>query len=86
VIVAREHIPAPGVGEALRRAARDFYEESWRLVVLNSVLSAYVLAVLAVAVYVPAALVLLLGAGPLATACGDSGRAASRWPQPSPSG
>ena len=58
----------PGVGEVLRRAVRDFYEESWRLVLLNSALSAYVLAVLAVGVYVPAALLLLLGAGPLAAA------------------
>jgi hypothetical protein len=55
----------PGAGEALRRAARDFYEESWRLVPLNTLLSAYVLAVLGVAAFVPAALVLLLGAGPL---------------------
>jgi hypothetical protein len=68
MIAAREHVPHPGVGEALRRAVRDFYEESWRLVILNSALSAYVLAVLAVAVYVPLALVLLLGAGSLAAA------------------
>jgi hypothetical protein len=53
----------PGVGEALRRSVRDFYEESWRLVLLNSLLSAYVLLVLAAATFVPAALVLLLGAG-----------------------
>jgi hypothetical protein len=53
----------PGVGEVLRRAVRDFYEESWRLVLLNSLLSAYVLLVLAAATFVPAALVLLLGAG-----------------------
>ena len=53
----------PGVGEVLRRAVRDFYEESWRLVLLNSLLSAYVLAVLAVATFVPGALVLLVGAG-----------------------
>ena len=53
----------PGVGEVLRRAARDFYEESWRLVLLNTLLSAYVLVVLAAATFVPPALVLLLGAG-----------------------
>ena len=53
----------PGVGEVLRRAARDFYEESWRLVLLNSLLSGYVLLVLAAATFVPPALVLLLGAG-----------------------
>ena len=53
----------PGVGEVLRRAARDFYEESWRLVILNSLLSAYVLVVLAAATFAPLALVLLVGAG-----------------------
>ena len=53
----------PGMGEVLRRAARDFYEESWRLVLLNSLLSAYVLSVLAIATFVPLALVLLVGAG-----------------------
>jgi hypothetical protein len=53
----------PGVGEVLRRAVRDFYEESWRLVLLNTLLSAYVLLVLAAATFVPPALVLLLGAG-----------------------
>ena len=53
----------PGVGEALRRAARDFYEESWRLVFLNTLLSCYVLLVLAAATFFPPALVLLLGAG-----------------------
>jgi hypothetical protein len=68
MIAVVEPVPAPGVGHVLRRAVRDFYEESWRLVLLNSLLSAYVLAVLAVAVEVPAALVLLLGAGPLAAA------------------
>ena len=55
----------PGVGEVLRRAVRDFYEESWRFVALNALLSTYVITVLAAAVYVPVALVLLLGAGPL---------------------
>ena len=41
---------------------RDFYEESWRLVLLNTALSAYVLAVLALGAAVPLALVLILGA------------------------
>jgi hypothetical protein len=68
MIAATEVAPAPGVGHVLRRAARDFYEESWRLVALNTALSAYVLAVLALASFVPVALVLLLGAGPLAAA------------------
>jgi hypothetical protein len=53
----------PRVGEVLRRAVRDFYEESWRLVLLNTLLSGYVLLVLGVATFVPPALVLLLGAG-----------------------
>jgi hypothetical protein len=68
MIAAAEVAPAPGVGHVLRRAARDFYEESWRLVALNTLLSAYVLAVLAVASFAPVALVLLLGAGPVAAA------------------
>jgi hypothetical protein len=68
VIAAAEAVRPPGVGSVLRRAVRDFYEESWRLVLLNTALSAYVLAVLGVAVYFPAALVLLVGAGPLAAA------------------
>ncbi|HXF98319.1 MAG TPA: hypothetical protein VNJ46_06875 [Gaiellaceae bacterium] len=55
-------------GTALKRAARDFYEESWRLVLLNSALSAYVLTVLALGAVAPPALLLLLGAGPLAAA------------------
>ena len=59
VAAARE----PGLGEVLRRAARDFYEESWRLVLLNSLLSAYVLSVLAFAAFVPLAFALLVGAG-----------------------
>jgi hypothetical protein len=65
---ARVEARPPGVGEVLRRAVRDLYEESWRLVLLNSLLSAYVLAVLAAAAFVPAALVLLLGAGPFLAA------------------
>jgi hypothetical protein len=68
MIAAAEVAPAPGVGHVLRRAARDFYEESWRLVALNAALSAYVLAVLAIASFAPVALVLLLGAGPVAAA------------------
>jgi hypothetical protein len=68
MISAVEIAPAAGLGQVLRRAARDFYEESWRLVLLNSALSAYVLAVLTVAAFVPIALVLLVGAGPLAAA------------------
>jgi hypothetical protein len=68
MIAATEVVPAPGVGHVLRRAARDFYEESWRLVALNTALSAYVLAVLAIASFAPLALVLVVGAGPIAAA------------------
>jgi hypothetical protein len=53
---------------ALRRALRDMYEQSWRLVILNSALSAVVLAVLLLASYYPIALVLGLGVGPFAAA------------------
>jgi hypothetical protein len=68
IAAAPPRIAAPRVGECLRRAVRDFYEESWRLVTLNAIFTGYVLVVLSVAVYVPAALVLLVGAGPLAAA------------------
>lgn len=57
--------PPPGVGESLRRAAHDFYEESWRLVLLNSLFSVCVLLVLVFALYVPLAIVLLVATGPL---------------------
>ena len=53
---------------ALRSALRDMYEQSWRLVVLNSVLAAVVLAVLWLASYAPVALVLGIGVGPLVAA------------------
>jgi len=53
---------------ALRSALRDMYEQSWRLVVLNSALAAVVLAVLWLASYAPIALVLGIGVGPLVAA------------------
>jgi hypothetical protein len=66
MIAAAQHVePPPGVGESLRRAARDFYEESWRLVLLNSLFSVCVLLVLVLALYVPPAIVLLVATGPL---------------------
>jgi hypothetical protein len=68
MIAAASRVQPPGVGRILRLAVRDFYEESWRLVALNAALSVYVLGVLAVATLVPAALVLLLGAGAIAAA------------------
>jgi hypothetical protein len=66
MIAVAPPVEAPRVGECLRRAVRDFYEESWRLVVLNGALSSYVLLVLALAVYFPLLALLLLGAGPIA--------------------
>jgi hypothetical protein len=57
------------VGQALRQAAADFYEHSWRLVVLNSGLSLALLPFLALSLWVPFALVAaVLVAGPLAMA------------------
>ena len=56
------------VRTALRCALRDMYEQSWRLALLNTALSAVVLAVLALASYTPIALVLGLGIGPLVAA------------------
>jgi hypothetical protein len=56
------------VGNALRTALRDFYEQSWRLVVLNSLLSVAALSVLAAATYSLTALLLTVLLGPLAAA------------------
>ena len=57
------------VGGALRQAVRDFYEHSWRLVLLNGALSAALLVTLTLALYAPLASVLVpLIAGPLAAA------------------
>lgn len=52
--------------QALRRAAADFYRQSWRLAVLNVVLAATVLAVVGAAISVPAAAVLVVLVGPVA--------------------
>lgn len=49
-----------GVGSALRAAALDFYHQSWRLAVFNAVLSAIVLTILYLAVFVHAAFVLMV--------------------------
>ena len=54
------------VGASLRSAARDFYGQSWRLLVLNSALSAFVLAVVVAGLWVPPLLLLLVLAGPFA--------------------
>jgi hypothetical protein len=56
------------VRAALRHALRDLYEQSWRLVLLNTALSAVVLAILVLGSYAPAALVLGIGVGPLVAA------------------
>jgi len=56
------------VGAALKAALLDFYRQSWRLVVLNSAFSAAALAIVLLALYTPAALVLVVLLGPLASA------------------
>jgi hypothetical protein len=56
------------VGGALRAALRDFYEQSWRLLILNSLLGIGTLAVLTAAVFAPAAVVLVVLLGPPAAA------------------
>ena len=54
---------------ALREAATDFWEQSWRLAVLNTGLSLALLPVLVLSLWAPLALVLaVLLAGPLAMA------------------
>ncbi|MCP9484612.1 MAG: hypothetical protein MSC30_02020 [Gaiellaceae bacterium MAG52_C11] len=56
------------IGDAMRTAVRDFYEQSWRFVVLNSLLSVAVLSLLVAASYTRSALALALLLGPLAAA------------------
>jgi hypothetical protein len=56
------------VAAALRAALSDFYGQSLRLVVLNSALSAAALAIVLIALYLPAAAVLAVLIGPLAGA------------------
>ena len=53
---------------ALRAALIDLYENSWRLIVPNIVLSAVTLAAVAAASYSQPALLLLVGVGPFAAA------------------
>jgi hypothetical protein len=48
------------VGRALRKALRDFYDHSWRLVVLNSALSVFALALLVATQFLPLTLALVL--------------------------
>jgi hypothetical protein len=54
------------VGASLRSAARDFYRQSWRLLVLNTALSAFALAVVGAGLWFPPVLVLLVLVGPFA--------------------
>ena len=56
------------VGDALRAALVDGYQQSWRLVLLNSTLAAAAVGVLVAASYVQPALLLLLLVGPIAAA------------------
>ena len=56
------------VGASLRRAVRDFYHQSWRLLVLNAVLSVFVLAVVLVGLWFWPVLLLLVLVGPFAAA------------------
>lgn len=56
------------VGAALRQAVVDFYEQSWRLVLLNGVVSAGAITILTVSLYTTAALVLVPLVGPLIAA------------------
>jgi hypothetical protein len=54
------------VGDSLRAALRDFYDQSWRLLLLNSALSAAAIAIAWAAFYTPVALGLVVVLGPLA--------------------
>jgi hypothetical protein len=49
----------------MRRAMRDFYENSWRLVLVNAVLGVVLVASAVAAIAVPLAAVLVLAAGPV---------------------
>ena len=54
------------VGASLRSAVRDFYKQSWRLLVLNAALTVFVVAVAGVGLWFSPVLVLLVLVGPLA--------------------
>jgi hypothetical protein len=56
------------VGDSLRAALRDFYDQSWRLLVLNTALSTAAIAIAWAALYTPLALALVIVLGPLAAA------------------
>ena len=54
------------VGASLRSAARDFYQQSWRLLVLNAALTLFIVAVVGIGLWFSPVLVLLVLVGPLA--------------------
>ena len=54
------------VGASLRRAVRDFYGHSWRLLVLNAALTLFVVAVVGIGLWFSPVLLLLVLVGPLA--------------------
>lgn len=56
------------VGASLRSAVRDFYQQSWRLLVLNAALSTFVLSVVALGLWFAPMLALLVLVGPFAAA------------------
>ena len=56
------------VVESLRSAVRDLYQQSWRLLVLNSALSIFVLVVVGIGLWFWPVLLLLVLAGPFAAA------------------
>jgi hypothetical protein len=60
--------PPLSVAKALRKAVRAWYENSWRLFLLNTLFSTVAIAILVLALYQPVALLLLLVLGALAAA------------------
>ena len=56
------------VGQVLRMSLRDFYDNSWRLVLVNGVLGIVLASIAFVTVVVHAAIVLLVLAGPILAA------------------
>jgi hypothetical protein len=56
------------VGDSLRAALRDFYDQSWRLLLLNTALSSAAIAIAWAALYTPVALALVVVLGPLTAA------------------
>ncbi|MDX6423521.1 MAG: hypothetical protein QOI67_992 [Gaiellaceae bacterium] len=56
------------VGASLRSAVRDFYQQSWRLLLLNSALSTFVLVVVGLGLWFAPVFLLLVLVGPFAAA------------------